>query len=101
MNMADKPFTSRFSELEERFLELEHRIPQGPEKEAIALLHAMIQEAPRRPAGPATGGELTLQDVSDLIKSRLGHGRAPRLHLEVQPAGLIWQLAALERTDFN
>ena len=46
--MAGKPFTSRFSELEERFLELEPRIPQGPEKEAIALLHAMIQEAPRR-----------------------------------------------------
>jgi peroxiredoxin len=69
MNMAGKPFTSRFSELEERFLELEPRIPQGPEKEAIALLHAMIQEAPRRPAGQAAGGELTLQDVADLYKS--------------------------------
>jgi peroxiredoxin len=69
MNMADKPFTSRFSELEERFLELEPRIPQGPEKEAIALLHAMIQEAPRRSTRPATGGDLTLQDVSDLYKS--------------------------------
>jgi peroxiredoxin len=69
MNMAGKPFTSRFSELEERFLELEPRIPQGPEKEALALLHAMIQEAPRRPAGQAAGGELTLQDVADLYKS--------------------------------
>jgi peroxiredoxin len=69
MNMAGKPFTSRFSELEERFLALEPRIPQGPEKEAISLLHAMIQEAPRRPAGQAAGGELTLQDVADLYKS--------------------------------
>src|SRR3979411_2770235 len=69
MNMAGKPFTSRFSELEERFLELEPRIPQGPEKEAISLLHAMIQEVPRRPAGPALGGELTLQDVADRYKS--------------------------------
>jgi hypothetical protein len=69
MNMAGKPFTSRFGELEERFLELEPRIPQGPEKEAIALLHAMIQETQRRPAGPAAGGELTLQDVANLYKS--------------------------------
>jgi peroxiredoxin len=69
MNMAGKPFTSRFTELEERFVELEPRIPQGPEKEAIALLHAMIQEAPRHPAGPAAGGELTLRDVADLYKS--------------------------------
>jgi peroxiredoxin len=68
-DVAGKPYPNRFSELEERFLELEPRIPEGPEKQAIALLHAMIQEAPRRPAGRARSGDPTLQDVADLYKS--------------------------------
>ena len=67
--MADKPYSTRFSELEERFLELEPRIPEGPDKEAIALLHAMIQEAPRQQFGRGTSGEPTLQEVADLYKS--------------------------------
>src|SRR4030088_759581 len=69
MNMADKPYSTRFSELEERFLELEPRIPEGPDKEAIALLHAMIQKAPRQQFGRGTSGEPTLQEVADLYKS--------------------------------
>jgi peroxiredoxin len=69
MYMAARLNSNRLLELEERFLELEPRIPEGPEKEAIAVLHAMIQAAPRRPAVPADRGEMTLQDIADLYKS--------------------------------
>jgi len=82
--MAGKPYSNRFSELEEHFLELEPSIPEGPEKEAIALLHAMIQEAPRHPAGRAAGGEPTLQDVANLYKSAPPmDGKAENLPLPV------------------
>jgi|GEM_PF-5476698 len=34
----------RFAELAQRFLALEPRLPEGPEKEVLSLLHAMLQE---------------------------------------------------------
>lgn len=34
----------RFPELARRFLEPEPKLAEGPEKEALSLLHAMLQE---------------------------------------------------------
>jgi hypothetical protein len=69
IDVEGKPNSTRFVELEEKFQELESHLPEGPQKEAISLLHAMIQEASRRPvpASPGTG-ELTLKDIANLYK---------------------------------
>jgi peroxiredoxin len=68
--MALKPNSDRFIELELKFLELEPRIPEGPEKQAISLLHGLIQEAAQRSEIRATSrGEMTLQDIANLYKS--------------------------------
>lgn len=72
--MEGKPNSTRFLELEEKFQELESHLPEGPQKEAISVLHAMIQEASRRPDSASTAtGELTLKDIANLYKS------APRM----------------------
>src|SRR3982074_2155230 len=74
IDVEAKPNSTRFLELEEKFQELESHIPEGPQKEAISLLHAMIQEASRRPVPASPGpGELTLKDIANLYKS------APRM----------------------
>ena len=49
IDVEGKPNSTRFLELEEKFQELESNLPEGPQKEAISVLHAMIQEASRRP----------------------------------------------------
>ncbi|MGZ3336609.1 MAG: peroxiredoxin [Isosphaeraceae bacterium] len=70
--MEAKP--TRFLELEEKFQELESHLPEGPEKQAISVLHAMIQEASRQPAPiAASTGEPTLKDIANLYKT------APRM----------------------
>src|SRR3982074_1027310 len=74
IDMEGKPNSTRFLELEEKFQELESHIPEGPQKEAISLLHAMIQETSRRPVPAATAtGELPVKDIASLYKS------APRM----------------------
>jgi peroxiredoxin len=66
---------TRFLELEEKFQELESHLPEGPEKQAISVLHAIIQEASRQPAPIAAAtGEPTLKDIADLYKT------APRMY---------------------
>jgi len=67
------PNSTRLHELEEKFQELESHLPDGPQKDAISVLHAMIQETSRRPASaPAATGELTLRDIANLYKSAPG-----------------------------
>jgi len=74
---------SRFEELERKFIDLEPRLANTAEKEAISVLHAMIQESRRSPAfdsreggsqvsklaaaGQASG--YTLEDIAALYKT--------------------------------
>jgi peroxiredoxin len=70
IDVEGKPNSTRFLELEDKFQELEPHLPEGPQKEAISVLHAMIQEASRRPVPASTAtGELTLNDIANLYKS--------------------------------
>lgn len=71
--MQGQPYTQRLYELEESFAALAPQLPEGPEKQAISLLHAMLQETWRRIG--ATGAErpagepaLTLADIANLYK---------------------------------
>ena len=66
-----QPFT-RLHELEESFAALAPQLPEGPEKEAISLLHAMLHEIRRAtnassPPTNATG--FTITDIADLYKT--------------------------------
>lgn len=69
------PYNQRLEELEQRFSQLESRLKDTPEKEAISILHAMIQENRRQmPANAAPTGEVgvTLEYVANLYKSAPG-----------------------------
>ena len=71
----------RFAELAQRFLALELRLPEGPEKEALSLLHAMLQEVWRQVgAGPWEGGGL--EELRNLYK------KAPKMEAPGWPRGL-------------
>src|SRR5205823_368245 len=63
--------------LEQRFVELAETIPESPEKDAISVLHGMVQEVLRNlePAGPRPQASTTfsLEDVAAL------HKRAPAM----------------------
>jgi len=79
--MEGKPYSRRLLELEERFEQLEPLIPEGSEKEAISVLHGIVQELWRnlRSGGPAPStSELTLSDIAEL------HRRAPPMEGEAQ-----------------
>ena len=65
----------RLEDLEQRFSQLESRLKDTPEKEAISILHAMLQENRRQLAvSPAPAGEAgtTLEYVANLYKSAPG-----------------------------
>jgi len=83
--MEGKPYARRLVELEERFGELEHRIPDCSEKEALSVLHGMVQELWRNlrsgGAAPSAGG-LSLEDIADL------HRTAPPTEGEAESAPL-------------
>jgi len=78
---------SRLEELEQRFSQLESRLQDTPEKEAISILHAMIHENRRRASsngGTAHDGQVTLEYVANLYKSAPGmQGRAQNEGLPV------------------
>lgn len=62
-------FPRALHELEERFGRLEGQIPEGPEKEAISVLHGIVMEVWRsleRDRMPADG--VSIADVADLLK---------------------------------
>jgi peroxiredoxin len=70
--MIGQPYARRLNELEQRFKELAPSIGDSPEKEALSVLHGMVQEVWRNlaPAGQhatATTG-LTLEDIASMYK---------------------------------
>ncbi len=80
---------SRLQELEQKFSRLESRLADSPEKEALSILHAMIQESRRTLQGtraePERKDGVTLAEVANLYKSAPGmEGRAEN---EGLPAG--------------
>jgi peroxiredoxin len=78
---------SRFQQLEEQYTALDAKIAESPVKDALSVLHAMVQEA-RRGAGAASdapnrqGGALTIQDIAELYR------RAPAMQGPAQNPGL-------------
>jgi peroxiredoxin len=76
---------SRFQELEDRFSELEKKLKESPEKEAMSILHAMLQENRRQPYAPApTDGNAgrSFEAVANLYKS------APKMEGNAENEGL-------------
>lgn len=62
----------RLQELEEKFNQLESQLPDTPEKQALSILHAMIQETRRAQATATTSGngaKRTLDYIANLYKS--------------------------------
>jgi peroxiredoxin len=82
--MEGKSYSRRLNDLEERFRALEPAIPAGPEKEALSVVHGMLQELWRnlRPGTAESTARLTLQDVADLYKT------APSMEGEALSRGL-------------
>lgn len=77
---------TRFEELERKFSQLEAKLEDTPEKEALSILHAMIHET-RRQAGPNgnaghSSPEVTLGYVANLYKS------APPMEGQAESEGL-------------
>lgn len=71
----------RFPELARRFLELEPKLAEGPEKEALSLLHAMLQELWRE-VGARPGEREGLEGLRNLYK------RAPKMEAPRVAPGL-------------
>lgn len=74
--MSGQPYARRLNELEQRFVELAGQIPDSPEKEAISVLHGMLQEAwrtmtPSRFPGGGDGpaGSVTLDTIANLYRT--------------------------------
>jgi peroxiredoxin len=67
---------NRFEELEGRFSQLANQLDDSPEKEAISILHAILQETRREfsaGAGPSPQGNgQTFEQVATLYKSAPG-----------------------------
>lgn len=88
----------RFHELESRFVELEGKLSDTPEKEAISILHAMIQENFRVGSFPSSGdggsqtSGITLEDIANLYK------QAPAMEGEAETTGLP---VGTEAPDFS
>jgi peroxiredoxin len=81
-------YNQRLQGLESRFIELGEKLPDTPEKEAISVLHAMLQESMRsgagQPAENAKGqeGDITLETIANLYKA------APGMEGEAENEGL-------------
>ncbi len=83
---------ARLKDLEQRFSELEPKLQDSPEKEAISILHAMLHESRRQqasaqaaPVGVAHGDQsqaVTLEDIANLYKS------APAMNGKAENKGL-------------
>jgi peroxiredoxin len=70
--MEKHVYSSRLHELEESFAGLAPQLPDGPQKEAISILHAMIHEMSRGAgarAATADGGRPTIEDIANLYKT--------------------------------
>ena len=78
----------RLQDLEARFIELEDKLSDTPEKEAISILHAMLQEnlrsgsfQPSAKRGKKSSG-VTLEDIANLYK------QAPAMEGDAENEGL-------------
>jgi peroxiredoxin len=80
--------SQRLQELESRFIELDGKLPDTPEKEAISILHAMLQENLRADSSHPSGNNgnrssgVTLEDVANLYK------QAPAMEGQAEKTGL-------------
>jgi peroxiredoxin len=78
----------RLQDLESRFMELEGKLSDTPEKEAISVLHAMLQESTQAASfTPSKNGEksssgVTLETIANLYK------QAPGMEGEAENTGL-------------
>jgi peroxiredoxin len=76
---------SRFQQLEDQYTALDAKIAESPVKDALSVLHAMVQEV-RRGAGAASAAAnrqgLTIHDIAEL------HRRAPAMEGPAQGPGL-------------
>jgi len=76
---------SRFQQLEEAYTALDSQITESPVKQALSVLHAMVQEV-RRDGGPGRGAAnregLTVHDIAELYR------RAPAMQGPAQHPGL-------------
>lgn len=81
------PPTDRFAELERRFSALEPEIPEGPVRQALSLLHALLHEARRQPAA-ADPGAAPGDPASGLERVRSLHKTAPPMQGAAVSPGL-------------
>ncbi len=75
----------RLQDLEGRFTELEGKLNDTPEKEAISVLHAMLQETLRSASAGSVdrrASGVTLDDIANLYK------QAPAMQGEAENSGL-------------
>lgn len=78
----------RLHELESRFMELQDKLSNTPEKEAISILHAMLQESLKanNSSSSGNGGSqrsgVTLETIANLYK------QAPGMEGDVENSGL-------------
>jgi peroxiredoxin len=78
----------RLQELESRFIEIEDKLSNTPEKEAISILHAMLQESLQAGHVPASGSNatqasgITLETIANLYK------QAPGMEGDAENTGL-------------
>ncbi|GIV80131.1 MAG: hypothetical protein KatS3mg050_4525 [Litorilinea sp.] len=78
----------RLQELQESFSQLESQVPAGPVKDALALLHAMIQETWRvgnLPGGAQAENEQAFRKLEQLMSY---HKHAPAMEGPAQNSGL-------------
>ncbi len=79
----------RLQDLESRFSELEDKLTDTPEKEAISILHAMLQEnlragsSKRSSKNGKRASGATLEDIANLYK------HAPAMQGEAENTGLV------------
>ena len=81
-------YNQRLEELESRFIGLEDQLSDTPEREAISILHAMLQESLQSGVFHSPGNEsrhtskVTLETIANLYK------QAPGMEGEAENAGL-------------
>jgi len=78
----------RLQELQESFSQLETEIPESPTKQALALLHAMVQESLRVNNLPGAASPEAEQSFQKLEQLRSYHTHAPSMEGDAENEGL-------------
>ncbi|HXF63411.1 MAG TPA: peroxiredoxin [Caldilineaceae bacterium] len=87
MQIANFPHL-RLQELQQSFSALEPQIEEGPVKQALALLHAMVQESLRNSNLPGAASPQAESAFRQLEQLRNYHRHAPAMEGEAVAAGL-------------